>query len=53
MSSTFYKSEISNIMDEILRIIDRLNALKENKETELEWPAYCEAFTMPENNHII
>ena len=49
MSTTFYKAEISNIMDEMIRIIDRLNELTEVKETQLEWPPYCEAFQMPED----
>lgn len=43
MSTTFYKAEISNIMDEMLRIIDRLSELKEMREEPdtLEWPSYC------------
>lgn len=46
---SFYKAEVSNIMDEVLRIIDRLNefATDAKRDSQLEWPAYCEVFKMP------
>lgn len=42
MSSSFYKAEISNIMAEMIRIIDRLNEIADNKDMTIDWPAYCE-----------
>lgn len=43
MSSNFYKGEIANIMDEMIRIIDSLNELSAKKDKDIDWPPYCEA----------
>ena len=49
--SNFYKSEISNITTETIRIIDRLNEMAElKKDCPLDWPVYSEALlTQPVN----
>lgn len=51
-TTNFYKAEVSNIMDEVLRIIDRLNEFGDEakSDAQLEWPAYCEVFKMPNEN---
>lgn len=52
MLTVFYKTEISNIMNEMIRIIDRLNELTETKSTQLEWPLYCDSSRNSRNDIV-
>lgn len=45
MLPNFCKAEIVNIMNELVRIVDRVGEFtKENKDS-LAWPPYCEPTT--------
>lgn len=42
MSTDFYKAEISHIMGEMIRIIDRRSNLAQDSDMSIEWPTYGE-----------
>lgn len=44
MATDLYKSEIVNISNEVIRIIDRVHELSKQEEDigSIEWPAYCQ-----------
>lgn len=53
MSTNFYKAEILNIANEMMRIADRANELMENKEVELDWPPYCEVLKLAQESKVL
>lgn len=46
MSSDFFKAEISDIANEMKRIVDRVQELNDMKLEDLEWPSYCDRLNL-------